>query len=120
MVALSELKEKSNLCTFYEFSDEFGCLADQGFAFEKLFSLLVLLHLNRVRPVHLSNVTAENVSPGDFFFKALQEFPGILPHFHVGLFPDFVPAKKQSDGCKPPYDSAANFPATTQSPAKGV
>jgi hypothetical protein len=68
----------------------------------------------------LNNVAAENTAPGDFLSKAFQEFPGILPHFHVGLFPDFVPAKKQSDGCKTSYDSTAHFPSATQSPAEGV
>jgi hypothetical protein len=66
----------------------------------------------------LNNIAAENAAPGDFLPKAFQEFPGVLPHFHVGLFPDFVPAKKQSDGCKTPYDSAANFSGTTQSTAE--
>jgi hypothetical protein len=120
MVVLCERTEKLSLRTFYEFPDESGCLADQVFAFEKFFSLAVLLHLSRVRPVHLNNVAAENGAPGDFLSKAFQEFPGILPHFHVGLFPDFVPPKKQSDGCKTSYDSAANFSVTTQSPAEGV
>jgi hypothetical protein len=68
----------------------------------------------------LNNVAAENAAPGDFLFKAFQEFPGIHPHFHVGLVPDFVPPKKQSDGCKTSYDSAANFPMAAQSPAEGV
>jgi hypothetical protein len=116
----SERTEKSSLCTFHEFPDEFGCLTGQGFAFEKFFSLLTLLHLSRVRPVYLNHVAAENAAPGDFLFKAFQEFPGIRPHFHVGLFPDFVPPKKQSDGCKTSYDSAANFPVGTQSLAEGV
>lgn len=40
--------EKSHLRTLYEFADECGCLADQGFAFDKSFSLPVLLHLSRV------------------------------------------------------------------------
>jgi hypothetical protein len=68
----------------------------------------------------LSNVAAENAAFGDFFFKAFQKFPGILPHFHVGLFPDFVPAKNQSDGCKTSYDSAADFTTASQSAAEGV
>jgi hypothetical protein len=112
--------EESSLRAFYEFPDEFACLTDQSFAFDKFFSLVVLLHLGRIRPVRLSNVAAEYAALGDFFFKAFQEFPGILPHFHVGLFPDFASAKNQSDGCKTSYDSAANFPAATQSTAKGV
>ena len=112
--------KKSSLRTFYEFSDEFGCLANQGFAFEKFFSLAILLHLSRVQPVHLNNVAAENGAPGNFISKVFQEFPGIFPHFHVGLFPDFVSPKKQSDGCKTSYDSTAHFSVTTQSPAEGV
>jgi hypothetical protein len=112
--------EKSILRTFYEFSDESGCLADQGFAFQKFFSLLILLHLSGIRPIRLSNVAAENTASDDFFFKAFQEFPGILPHFYVGLFPNVVPAKNQSDGCKTSYDSAADFPAASQSPAEGI
>jgi hypothetical protein len=112
--------EKSRLRTFYEFSDESGCLADQGFTSQKFFSLLILLHLSRVRPIRLSNVAAENAAPDDFFFKPFQEFSGILPHFHVGFLPDFVPAKNQSDGCKASYDSAADFPAASQSPAEGI
>jgi hypothetical protein len=68
----------------------------------------------------LSNVAAENAAPDNFFFKAFQEFPGILPHFYVGLFPDFASAKNQSDGCKTSYDSAADFPAASQSPTEGI
>jgi len=120
MVVLSERTEKSSLRSLYEFPDESGCLADQGFAFEKFFSLAVLLHLSRVQPVHLNNVAAEDGAPGNFLSKAFQEFPGIFPHFHVGLFPDFVSPKKQSDGCKTSYDNAANFPVATQSTAEGV
>jgi len=115
-----ECTENLSLRAFDQFSDEVGYLADQGFAFDQFFSLIVLLHLSRVSPVHLNDVAAEDAAPGDFFFKAFQEFPGIDPHFHVGLFPDFVPPKKQSDGCKTPYDSAADFPVATQPPAKGV
>jgi hypothetical protein len=119
-VLRSEHTEKSSLRTFQEFPDESGCLTGQVFAFEKFFSLPVLLYLSRVRPVHLNNVAAENATPGDFLFEAFQEFPGIHPHFHVGHFPDFVTPKKQSDGCKTSYDSAANFPVGAQSPAEGV
>jgi len=120
MVGLSERTEKLSLRTFYEFPDESGCLADQGFAFQKFFSLLILLHLSRVRPIRLSNVATENAAPDDFFFKAFQEFPGILPHFHVGLLPHFVPPKNQSDGCKTSYNSAADFSAASQSPTEGI
>jgi len=112
--------EGLSLRTFDQFTDEFGCLAYQGFAFDKFFSLIVLLHLSRVRPVHLNNVAAENGAPGNFISKAFQEFPGKFPHFHVDLFPDLVPPKKQSDGRKTPYDSAADFPVATQPPTKGV
>jgi len=120
MVALFERTEKSSLRTFYEFSDELGGFAYQGFAFDQFFSLIVLLYLSRVRPVHLNDVAAENAVSGNFVFKAFQKFPGIDPHFHVGFFPDLVPAKKQSDGCKTSYDSAANFPVTTQTATKGI
>jgi hypothetical protein len=119
-VLLSERTEKSSLRTFHEFPDESGCLTGQGFAFEKFFSLPVFLYLSRVRPVHLNNVAAENAAPGDFLFKAFQEFPAIHPHFHVGLFPDFVPPQKQSNGCNTSYRSAAHFPVGAQSPAEGV
>lgn len=112
--------EESGLCALYEFSDELGGFAYQGFAFDKFFSLIVLLHLSRVQPIRLSDVATENAAPDDFFFKAFQEIPGIFPHFHVRLFPDFVSAKKQSDGCKTSYDSAANFPVTTQTATKGI
>jgi len=114
------LSSKSSIRSFYQFSDEFGCLAYQGFAFDQFFSLIVLLHLSRVSPVHLNDVAAEKAVSGNFLFKAFQEFPGIDPHFHVGFFPGLIPAKKQSDGCKTSYDRAANFPMTTQSPTEGV
>jgi hypothetical protein len=68
----------------------------------------------------LNDVATEHAAPSDFLSKAFQEFPGILPHVYVGLFPDFVPPKKQSDGCKTSYDSTANFPAASQSTAEGV
>ena len=119
-MGLSERTEKSNLRTFYEFPDESGCLTGQGFTFEKFFSLPVILQLSRIRPVHLNNVAAENAASGDFLSKTFQEFPGILPHFHVGFFPDFVPPKKQSNGCKTSYGSTANFPMGTQSPAEWI
>ncbi len=111
---------KSALRTFDEFPDESGCLTGQGFTLEKFFSLPVLPHLSRVRPVHLNNVAAENAASGDFLSKAFQEFPGIHPHLHVGFFPDFVSPKKQSDGCETSYGSTANFPMGTQSAAKWI
>jgi hypothetical protein len=112
--------QRLSLRTFYEFPDEAGCLADQSFAFEELFSLPVLLYLSRVCPVHLNDVAAEHAARGDFLSKAFQEFPGKLPHVHVRLFPDFVPPKKQSNSCKTSYDSTANFPVASQSTAEGV
>ena len=38
----------------------------------------------------------------------------------IAYISDLVPAKKQSDGCKTSYDSAANFPVTTQTATKGI
>jgi hypothetical protein len=111
---------KSNLSTFDHFADEVGCFANQGFTFDKFFSLIVLFYLRLISPVCLNNIAAENAASSNFLSKAFQIFPRILPHFHVDLFPDFAPAKKQSDGCKTSYDSAANFPVTTQSPAERV
>jgi hypothetical protein len=119
-VLLPERTEKSNPRTFYEFPDESGCLAGQGFALDKFFSLLVLLHLSRVRPVHLHNVATEKATPGNFLLKPFQEFMGIHPHFHVGLFPHFIPAENQPNGCKPSDGSATHFSVGTQSPAEGV
>jgi len=86
--------EESGLRAFDQFSDELGGFSYQGFAFDKFFSLIVLLHLNRVQPVHLNNVAAENGAPGNFISKTFQEFPGILPHFHIDLFTDFAPPER--------------------------
>lgn len=112
--------EGLSLRTFDQFADEVGCLADQGFAFDQFFSLIVLLHLSRVSPVHLNDVAAENGAPGNLLSKAFQEFPGILPHVHVDLLSDFVPAKKQPNGCKASYDRPADFAMATQSSAERV
>ncbi len=118
IVPIEEIHGGLTLRTFDEFSDEFGCLAGQGFASQKFLSLPERLHLSRVSPIRLSDVAAKNGSSGDLLVKAFQEFPGIGPHLQVILFPDFIPAQKQSDGCQTSDDSSADLPVATQSSAE--